>query len=73
MQDGQTPLFHSHLVEPEPHSPNPAYGEVVQLDMLNDLIQQPVRHGVEICKRVSLRESERERREEKHDGQRSAD
>lgn len=34
--------------------PYPADGEIVQLDMLNDLIQQPVCHGVEICKRVSL-------------------
>lgn len=35
-------------------SPEPPDGEVVQLDMLNDLIQQPVRHGVKICKRVAL-------------------
>ena len=34
--------------------PYPAYGEIVQLDMLNDFIQQPVCHGVEICKRVGL-------------------
>lgn len=35
-------------------SPYPANGEIVELDMLNDLIQQPVRHGVEIRKRVYL-------------------
>ena len=34
--------------------PYPADGEIVQLDMLNDLIQQPVCHGVEICKSVGL-------------------
>lgn len=36
--------------------PDPAYGEIVELDVLNDFIQQPVRHGVEVCKRVGLRE-----------------
>lgn len=34
--------------------PYPANGEIVQLDVLNDLIQQPVCHGVKICKRVGL-------------------
>lgn len=35
-------------------SPYPANGEVVELDVLNDLVQQSVSHGVEICKRVGL-------------------
>lgn len=35
-------------------SPYPRYGEIVQLDVLDDLIQQPVSHGVKICKRVAL-------------------
>lgn len=36
--------------------------------MLNDLIQQPVCHGVEICKRVGLQGNGKE----KHSSQRSA-
>lgn len=35
-------------------SPYPANGEVVELDVLNDLVQQSVSHGVEICKCVGL-------------------
>lgn len=35
-------------------SPYPANGEVVELDVLNDLIQQSVGHGVEIRKGVGL-------------------
>lgn len=34
--------------------PNSGYGEVVQLDVLNDFIQQPIRHGIKICKCVHL-------------------
>lgn len=41
--------------------PYPAYGEIVQLDVLNDFIQQPVRHGVEIRKRVGLQGDGREK------------
>lgn len=36
------------------HSPYPANGEIVELDMLNDLIQQPVCHSIKVCKRVYL-------------------
>lgn len=34
--------------------PDPGDGEVVQLDVLDDLVQQPVRHGVEVRERVRL-------------------
>lgn len=36
--------------------PNSGYGEVVQLNVLNDFIQQPIRHGIKICKCVHLEE-----------------
>lgn len=39
-------------------SPDPGHGQVVELDVLDDLIQQPVRHGVEVCKCVRLRGTE---------------
>lgn len=34
--------------------PNSGYGEVVQLDVLNDFIQQSICHGIKICKCVHL-------------------
>ena len=43
-----------NVSEKESASPHSANGEVVELDVLNDLVQQSVSHGVEICKRVGL-------------------
>lgn len=45
-------------------SPDPANGEVIQLDVLNDLVQQSVSHGVKICKRVGLQKT-RQKNEER--------
>ena len=36
--------------------PNSGYGEVVQLDVLNNLIQQSICHGIKICKCIHLKE-----------------
>ena len=40
--------------------PNSGYGEVVQLDVLNNLIQQSICHGIKICKCIRLEEEKGE-------------